>query len=67
VCILFIGVNVFAYYETSNNLLLSLLVFLQTPLGLNLRLKKDRSRLGLYKSHSGLPSETTKKTKRRLI
>jgi hypothetical protein len=63
VCI--IGVNVLAYYETSNNLLLFLLDFIQTPLGLNLRLKKDRSRLGLKKSHSGLPSETTKKTKRR--
>jgi hypothetical protein len=33
----------------------------------NLRPKKDRSRLGTLKSHSGLPSETKKKTKRRLI
>jgi hypothetical protein len=47
VCIYVIGVNVLAYYETSNNLLLFLLVSLQTHLGLNLRLKKDRSRLGL--------------------
>jgi hypothetical protein len=54
---------VLAYYVTSNNLLLFLLVFIQTSLGLNVRLKKDRSRLGLSKSHSGLPSETRKKTR----
>jgi hypothetical protein len=32
--------GVLVYYETSNNLLLFLLFSLQTPLGLNLRLKK---------------------------
>jgi hypothetical protein len=42
-----IGADVLAYYETSNKLLFFLLVFLQTPSGLIMRLKKDWSRLGL--------------------
>jgi hypothetical protein len=35
-----IGADVHAYYETSNNLLLFLLVSLQTPLGLKFETQK---------------------------
>jgi hypothetical protein len=50
--VVYIGADVFAYYdETSNNLLLFLLVSLQKYVGLKFEIpKKDRSRLGTLKA-----------------
>jgi hypothetical protein len=63
-----IGADVLANYDTSNKLLLFLLVFHQTPLGLIMRLKKT-GLAWVFKSLIlvFLVAETTKMTKRRLI
>jgi hypothetical protein len=56
-----IGADVPAYYETSNNLQ-SLLIFPSKSLGLNLRPKKDRSRLGTLSVSSRSSAEGRKET-----
>ena len=48
--VVYIGADVFAYYETSNNLLLFLLVSLQNSLGLKFETQKRPVSPGYFKS-----------------
>jgi hypothetical protein len=48
--VVYIGADVFAYYETSNNLLLFLLVSLQKSLGLKFETEKRPVSPGYFKS-----------------